>query len=1063
MTDYFSEYSAFVGAKSLPSPANTPYETPGFIRSQRALQASTGASRGHSVSPPPLPPDSIDNHEKSHNDSMPASDPRLFTPTLHASLVSEIFNLRRELESKNNLVDHLESSLATAKTESESISEQLSRQVKDARETKQHLVQVETGTQGVVDDLVKERDAARRIANEFKAKYDAATRKGRLQDDEAARTQNLWETEQKSWENERRQFERRIHITESRLASVVQEINAQHAADVAQSLQTEETLDDNISKDPELNYESDNTSIRSCSPTKYRWHSSGSIGRGGHLRSSLSLRHRGSSVGHTVPNRSTLADEIGREEEHEDHLRGAEHVRDGVEPYVSQQMALSDVAEEVEDGVQRSPGSSNLASTSVATESTPEAPPKVVGQSGAYSISKALPIQPGYTADTTKILHHAEYVDTGYQPSPPRVRASKGSSTESLRTFDSIETTPQIKVQADDNQGQPHDSPMNTRAIAARVAASPLSPPQTPVIDDNTWSGIVRSSHSPFYRAASTQTDESSITRPTTVTAHSDSLEVPTYVPSITIHPPASRPSSPRPYVLPPGTRNASTQATLPWPCREAFVQTEEIRVDMRLFTASQKPFRSRLLPSPTLLQRQRPEDATALQPAGPSNAMEGMAKKGITRSIQASTNSSPETSRENTPTPKSLRSLRAIDLPRPVLAPNTSHPDPSSGSPLHRSEHYGVTRPLRSSGSLALIQKNSELSDCDEIPSDWEPANQSSSIPALNQALQGRLGLMQSPSIVSNNAKALEGKDYEFADSFAGAPAPSVASSRANSQRTRVRQPAKRNALRDHRIRSPSFGSMASSNFSTQSALPGHLIPARSSSRQLPLPRSHGGGSHSPTPAQSVDSFSRDTRDSRSQPTRINSLRRVYSDSTIRHDGREAPAPGLRRRRRVAELTPVQSVAFETPEPTRFPIPELPTPIKKRFSTEHTSTSVGLSQNHTLGHSSSKPEDVLVDAIAATMVGQWMWKYIRKRTPFGRGDEVDEMVANGTNTSINAAHGTRHKRWVWLSPYEKTIMWDSKQPMSGPALLGKNGRKSESASMILTAPVQSDLTDKQQ
>jgi hypothetical protein len=39
--------------------------------------------------------------------------------------------------------------------------------------------------------------------------------------------------------------------------------------------------------------------------------------------------------------------------------------------------------------------------------------------------------------------------------------------------------------------------------------------------------------------------------------------------------------------------------------------------------------------------------------------------------------------------------------------------------------------------------------------------------------------------------------------------------------------------------------------------------------------------------------------------------------------------------------------------------------------------------------------------------------------------------------------NGVRHKRWVWLAPYERAVMWSSKQPTSGSALMGgKNGRK---------------------
>jgi hypothetical protein len=92
-----------------------------------------------------------------------------------------------------------------------------------------------------------------------------------------------------------------------------------------------------------------------------------------------------------------------------------------------------------------------------------------------------------------------------------------------------------------------------------------------------------------------------------------------------------------------------------------------------------------------------------------------------------------------------------------------------------------------------------------------------------------------------------------------------------------------------------------------------------------------------------------------------------------------------------------------------------------------------------------------VVDAIAQTMVGEWMFKYVRRRKSFGMGEtkdnwegkNPDEVSANITNS------GVRHKRWVWLAPYEGSIMWSSKQPTSGPALLGKSGRKCQFTYLI--------------
>ena len=79
------------------------------------------------------------------------------------------------------------------------------------------------------------------------------------------------------------------------------------------------------------------------------------------------------------------------------------------------------------------------------------------------------------------------------------------------------------------------------------------------------------------------------------------------------------------------------------------------------------------------------------------------------------------------------------------------------------------------------------------------------------------------------------------------------------------------------------------------------------------------------------------------------------------------------------------------------------------------------------------------------------MFKYIRRKA-FGSGSDkenwegrnADEVSASITNS------GSRHKRWVWLAPYERAIMWSSKQPTSGPALLGKSGRKRKFASLFI-------------
>ncbi|KAL7274612.1 hypothetical protein RUND412_002475 [Rhizina undulata] len=107
-----------------------------------------------------------------------------------------------------------------------------------------------------------------------------------------------------------------------------------------------------------------------------------------------------------------------------------------------------------------------------------------------------------------------------------------------------------------------------------------------------------------------------------------------------------------------------------------------------------------------------------------------------------------------------------------------------------------------------------------------------------------------------------------------------------------------------------------------------------------------------------------------------------------------------------------------------------------KNISSTNTSVTGNTGNTSTIGSSINQQTSV-VDAISQTMVGEWMWKYVRRRRSFGVSDSPQNW--DGKDDS---AGGQRHKRWVWLAPYERAVMWSSRQPTSGTALLGKSGRK---------------------
>ncbi|KAK4614100.1 Anucleate primary sterigmata protein A [Fulvia fulva] len=1043
MADYFSEYNSFLGAKGLPSPADTPYETPAIIRSKRSSRVAS--SREHSITPP-LPSDSTETPDKSKYSSL---DPRRFTPTLHASLVSEILNLRRELDSKNHLVENLETTLSTVKVENETLNGQLSESAREVRKAKRQVEQMEQGTFDAVEVLAQERDNAKAALDDLRSKFENTQRKTRQQDEDSERTQSIWENEKEAWDNERRQLERRVHVTESRLRAVVEEMAIQQS----QTVQEDDTTDENTFKDSGLGEGSDTSSIRTASPTKHKRNMSSISFRRRQTRFSMSSRTTTATPDLYARSGNNLADELGIDEEDEYDNDDSEHGDDDFD--------FSERANQSPES-RRSVVRRTL---DAKTKRILDVPIEAQETQGAPSVPR-----PQYhDRATTPPPQHMElrepapkvvYVDNGYQPSPP-------ASPPRVEVSHEQEDTKVVEHVTTDEHAPPASTQRNSGLQLATsdrlslTSGSPISPPQTPVVDGVTWLEEKASpAVAPAYSTASTQTDPVEPEPPKGHTPKRDSLSPPSFVPSIAIHPPNSRPSSPRPYVLPPGTKNASAQANLVWPCKDASVQTEEIRIDKRPVKLPPHLLPGSLLPSPTFQEpAPRPNRIASAGNAKIFTKIPRIPVSSIPISpsaVQSPSDSSSEMSRNNSS--KDLRNypLKALPLPRPVLSPPMPHGETfQSNGPLNRSSQYGVSQPKFDNAYFTDADQLSEGSDYEDGGTDYDGSDLAGSIPQLSRPPPGRFGLSEPPKAVPEDKEISPERRPDTADSYGAAPAPSVSSSRANSQRRNVRQTSKLSkpdARKEFRSRSPSFGSMAST---TKSAPPGaagvHIpppypIPLRSSSR-VPA-KTSSEGSRSPTRYEALGA--RGSRAGRSQHSRQVSLRKVQSAAVIRNrTGRGSPTKGHRRRRRSPDLTPIQSMALEGATPTRFPIPELPTPVKENLrSPEYDCTkgSVDIARSPAEASSAGRvsEETNLVDAIAGTMVGEWMWKYIRKRKSFGIGEDSSEFPVADQNGVVNmtTGHGTRHKRWVWLSPYERTIMWDNKQPTSGPALLGKKGRK---------------------
>jgi hypothetical protein len=1104
MSDYFSEYSSFVGTKGLPSPADTPYETPGFLRSKRSSRATTAGStrsREQSATPPPLPPDATEYADKSREGRYSALDPRRFTPTLHASLVSEILTLRRELDSKNNLVENLETSLATAKTDNESLSQELTTNTKEVRNARQQMAQMESGAYEALETMVKERDSANASLQELKSRLEVTQKKTRGQDEDAERTQSIWEREKEQWDNERRQLERRVHVTEMRLRSFVEEMTNHQAAIEEMPTPAEEMDEQATFKDSGIGNDGDTISVFSHTGKRHTRNVSSLSFRNG-FRNSIMSRALDTPEPFAKPGYS-LADELDIDEEDEYDMDDFEHGDEEMEYHdrprhrldsrqgsvagdmdskakrilgLSGDMPVSpsmrDFPKEVQDDTPISPTmrdfprdlrDDEVSSRASGTDHLDSKAKRVLGLSGDMPVSPAMrdfprgllgPVAPSgrrsSTPNVASTVPKVQYVDSGYQPSPPSSPPHK-HKPQPLQVPNPPRATPTVRIDSGDTDLQqlPTRHPIS---VAAKALVSPISPPETP-IDGATWPDSAKNSASIHkYASTSTQTDAIAPPLVKNEAPARASLQVPVPVPQIAIHPPTSRPSSPRPYVLPPGTKNAGSQVSIPWPGKDASMQTEEIRIDQRpvklpahllpshLDKLSQQPASPKSFAPPAIPHRKKASKRDTARRPNISTDLPMLSSFPSPPMRSPTEAMSPTHSRDGSSRDLGKMPLKAIPLPVPTLAPPISMDEVASErpkGPLNRSAQFGVSNQDRRSSQLAEIDDESDESESQ----DSEAGDQAGSMPVLNAA--GRFeGPDPSQFILDDLPNSPQGRPTT-ADSYDAAPAPSVSSSRNNSYRGAggKRPPPSRSStyLKTH-TRNESFGSMASSNFSTQSSLPPHAIPTRSSSR-FP-PHTYSEGAQSPTPDGAT---TRGNRSIRGGHQRQGSLRKVQSAVAMRGRTAKISPQKPRRRRRSPNLTPVQSMAFESPAPTKFPIPELPTPLQQSLAFDWGNRNSSPGQRPSTATSSVPPaeETQLIDSIAGTMVGEWMWKYMRKRKSFGV-DAAESFTGRNAdeNSSALTSHGTRHKRWVWLSPYERTIMWDSKQPTSGTALLGKKGRK---------------------
>lgn len=1099
-TDYFADLQleGLGTGPSLPSLSDSAFQTPRPSMSRRSSRPGT-ASRGGSSSPPPLPSSSPGIPESSptteyksaddiaNDETISILDPRRFTPTLHANLVSEILNLRRELDSKHKFIEDLESTLQSTKHEKDEVHEKWQESEKERRNLKRQFQQLEHGTLSALEELAKDRDSAKASNIDLRQKLEAAQKRIRTHEDDHERMQSLWDKDKQAWDAEKRSFERRVHITESRLKTVLDELAAQHAAHFGENGVPEE--EDGF-KDSGVGDDSDTASIRSArlkgSPRKGHKKSASNGSRRsmtksptkGYRMSTQSLAGRETPK----PNGFNLADELEFDEEDEDCMELEEEEEDFLENELrarrNMESRQANHADEkakrvlglmngVADGWSTGRGSDELHKQD--SLSFDETLTTSTSRSGSHGL--ICPDPSAHKRMSPPSLQSVRYVDAAVQPPPP--------SPELASFPETIDREPDTEHEEKDvarrenresiapaliDRGQ-QMSPVPEKIAPLMISASaqtienPPSPPATPIAGSppTSPSDLVVEPERPSMVTSSTQTEGSPERKAppfASTSANRAHTPSPLPIPAIVIEPPLSAPPSPGQPVLPPRTKNAGSQTafTSIFPYVSASAQTEEILSDKRL---AKLP--AHLLPSAISSIPSSPEPVIPRQ-APPKHPARKLSNRVFQRSSSPLVTDVPS-------------SPPAISSPTKV---EDRYPGNNDNGPLTDSKSEGPRRPFRDSSLFAGFADEEPERESNQRAARIEVEQKSPKFTtpaAPNRMMKSARGVANRPSPVPED-KEVESKprpteplEPEEED---GAPYPpsippsgrpslesrqsfekgrggkvSVLKSGGLSRQSSMRRSAMiQNGAAAHaqRSRTPSIVSVGSSHYSNKSAGPPFPVPDRASSRKL-FPQSKSEGSQSPTP-RSGGLFG--TRRPPRQIVRKDSLRKVRSATAIQRSN----SKGRQRSRSPSptNLTTPQSPNFPPLPRDNIAVPQKTYPSQR--PTAKTPMGKGIAQASAKADMERASQGTVVDAIAACMVGEWMYKYVRRRKSFGVPESPQEFQGRpGTDGSVNVTgNGVRHKRWVWLSPYERAVMWSSKQPATNSALMGKSGRKRKSS-----------------
>ncbi|KAL8839962.1 MAG: hypothetical protein Q9176_004189 [Flavoplaca citrina] len=980
-----------------------------------------------------------DSKDNGSEEKASAMDEKRFTPNLHASLVSEILSLRRDIESKNNALAGVEENLQSSKNENGLLEATITSQEQEIRSAKKQMQLLESGTLSALGNIAKERDDAVDSLAEARKRLEASKSTVRGFEEDARRNQAMWEQDKQNWDNEKRNIERKVHVAEGRLRTMVNEVAAaQSSSQLASACGSD--VEEGAGETWFSNW-SDIISTRSSS-VRGRYHLSEfsnntyDTNELANLRNST-LAARASLI-MTEPNSLSLADELNFEETIVDHSGEHEMEKGPLSPDA--------LPEEDPFNARRMSVPSQDCKARKILGLTADAAEQPLSEEHPIEQPLAMVLeQPRRTPQAnTRPIATSQDMGTQYSapPSPKTAAQEPTASEKDLYRFVNTENTANQRRKRVSIAATSHDpvplkieqlTNWSTASAACQTMPQATSPPLVPMIalepmfpDPGSIMGMEMIS-------CSTQTDD--INQVADIHASIRDPSSSTMVPVIAIHPPGSRPgSSYNTVMLPPQTKNAACQTEIASisNVKSVAIQTEGIRVDKRPVQIPPRLMSGSISSKPQsrinqALRRPAPKvprfELKEPPPIEPSRTLQARSKP---PRIQTA---GPNVAQHSDLSANKAQISKASPIqPDDLFAGYSDQDGQGIDVDFSDDDDFANVAPIRktlskvknswtlvptsmntSGGPRPLGRPISDIQEIDDTPEASHSNRQGNRKEKASDAKVGQQGGDEKLVLLIDSSEKSEVRKAALIPS---------------------------GALAHLRQRSPSEPGPSTGSSVVPPPFP---VPTRSSSRKIPISASDGNGSPSPYTTSFIAGIRNRNQVKAARPR--NPLRKVRSAAAV---------PKFGRTQSRQDQTEGDSSALPSPTSTSFSRPQVPRtrqtqntlqPPSALSSTVNQVASRPVSYTAAANTDSPSQTTSVVDAIAQTMVGEWMWKYVRKRKSFGMVESAQVEFEEGRSNHENSS-GIRHKRWVWLAPYERVVIWSSKQPTSGSALMGKGGRK---------------------